>query len=373
MHPVRHLNISLHTTKMTNSQDNKPSSQDPKDHDKAEHSPSPSDPDAITPAPRRRRYLSDEDIQGWSNEVEAADNPMTNSRPAYPRRRPGSGVRTAREEDAQSCWTDISDEQEMENTGDVRPQEPESSGQEAAAQDNQTPGEDEATVHHDERSPEGSAGPTGQAPPPRPRDPNLATPSISTAPSRMVMTFDSGRPELSDLDEYIKRHTPGSHPSLPDTATPDFSSESRSSREASVHDDLVPSGADLPSRDSHEAASGEASVPDDSAPPEANLPAEDSHEADSTEHVEGRSVSERPPTNSQNRQSPPPGRQGHDEAPVNQSTHSSSTPDSMAITPAPPLSSNDGDGSESDRSNVQGSHHGSVRSWNQTFDTFADQ
>ena len=299
---------------------------------------------------------------------------MANSRSADQRGWPGSGGRVFREEDARPRVADVSGEQEMKRTGDVRPQKPESSGQEAAAQDNQTPGEGEATVHQDERFPEDSAGPTGQAPPPRPRDPNLATPSISTAPSRIFMTFDSeGRPELLDLDELVRRYTPGSHPSMPDTEILYFSSESGSGREASVHDDLAPSGADLPSRHSYEAGSREASVPDDSAPPEASLSAGDCHEADSTEHIEGRSVSESPPTNSQNRQSPPPGRQGHDKAPVNQSTHPSSTPDSMAITPAPPLSSNDGVGSESDCSIVQGSHYGSVRSWNRTFDTFADQ
>lgn len=283
---------------MTNSQDSKLSSQDPKDHDKAELSPSPFDPDAITPAPRRPRCLSDEDIQGWSDEVEAADNTMANSRSADQRGRPGSGGRTVREEDARSRVTDVSDEQEMKNTGDVRPQEPESSGQEAAAQDSQTPGEGKAKVHQDERFPEGSAGPTGQAPPPRPRDPNLATPSISTAPSRIFITFDSeGWPELLDLNELFRRYTPGSHPSMPDTEPPYFSSESRSGREASVHDDLASSGADLPSGDSHEAGYREASVPDHSAPPEADLSTRDSRgEVDSDEHVESRSIPETPPT-----------------------------------------------------------------------------
>lgn len=295
MHLVRHFNFSLHTTKMTNSQDSRTPSPNPKGHDKAEQSSNPSDPDAITPALRSRPYLTNERTYRTQRYIDQVDDDMADnkpvSRPAEEMVWPESGGRAVRQQDSQK----------------------------GAVQDYQTPGEGEARVHQHEGLPEGSAGPSGQAPLPTPREPNLATPSISPAPPRMF-TFDSeGRVQPFDLNELAREFAPGSHPSLPDTDEPGFPPDASS-------------------------AGGEASVHDDSAPPEANTSAGYSHEADPTEHVEGGSVSERPLTNPQNRQSPPPGRQGHDEAPVDQPTRSSSTPDSMAIKPAPPLSSNDGDG-----------------------------
>jgi hypothetical protein len=259
---------------MTNSQDSRTPSPNPKGHQKAEQSSNPSDPDAITPAPRLNPYLTNERTYRTQVYINEVDDDMADNRPVS---RP----------DEEMEWSES-------RGSSVRQLD----SQKAAVQDNETPGEGEARVHQHEGLPEGSAGPSGQAPLPTPREPDLATPS---------------------------------------------------------------------------SAGGEASVHDDSAPPEANTSAGYSHEADPTEHVEGGSVSERPLTNPQNRQSPPPGRQGHDEAPVDQPTCPSSTPDSMAITPAPPLSSNDGDGSESGRSNVQSSRYRSVGSWNRTFNTFADQ
>jgi hypothetical protein len=350
MHLVRHFNFSLHKTKMTNSQDSRTPSPNPKGHDKAEQSSSPSDPDAITPAPRSRPYLTNERTYRTQRYIDQVDDDMADnrpvSRPAEEMVWPESGGRAVRQQDSQK----------------------------GAVQDYRTPGEGEARVHQHEGLPEGSAGPSGQAPLPTPREPNLATPSISPVPPRMF-TFDSeGRVQPFDLNELAREFAPGSHPSIPDTDEPGFPPDTSSAGgEASVHDDPAPSEANPPAGDSHEAGSREASVHDDSAPPEANTSAGYSHEADPTEHVEGGSVSERPLTNPQNRQSPPPGRQGHDEAPVDQPTRSSSTPDSMAIKPAPPLSSNDGDGSESGRSNVQRSRYRSVGSWNRTFDTFTDQ
>lgn len=254
-----------------------------------------------------------EQIQNWRSDVGgdmAGSRPVgrpADERPTDERGRPGSGGRAIRVQDASSRFTDVSDGQEVRGTGDVQPQEPESSGQEAAAQDDQTPGEGEARVRQHEHSPEGSAGPSRQVSPPRPREAGLATPNISPAHPGMFQDNSGEGPQRHRNDRRTEGSTTvvDTEPSLPDIQEPSCQSEPRSrGEEASVRDDPAPLETEPTTRDSHEAGSREASVHDDLASPETAIPAGDSPEAGSSENVEGRSIPDHPPAASSNQTKP---------------------------------------------------------------------